>query len=197
MKTIKFCFVLCAFFSISMVKGQASINPAIQSTLEAFIEHSNKGDWDQAFDLLYPKLFSRVPKQDLVDMMVGTSADGLDLSMGHPRITSTSVPVEEGNETFVRVEFESEMSVNIKADGIYDHPKSIQAMDQDFKATYGEKNVKWDEDQKSYKVNAQKSMMAINTGNNVWKLVEINMDQPELMEYLFSPSVMDALVRVE
>jgi hypothetical protein len=197
MNAIKLFFVLCAFLTSPMLRGQASINPAIQSTLETFIAASNQEDWDKAFDLLYPKLFNRVPKQDLVDLMVGMEKDGMKLAMKNTRITSTSVPVEEGNETFVRVEYDADMEVYLTTGGIYDHPKSIMAMDQQFRSTYGESNVKWYEARKTYLIKAHKAMMAINIGNNTWKLVEINMDQPELMEYLFSPSIMDALVRIE
>jgi len=197
MNTFKLLFVLCAFFTTSLVTGQANINPAIKTSLDAYIKYSNEKNWDKAFDLLYPKLFTRVPKQDLVDLMVGMEKDGMSLGMKNTRITSTSVPVSEGTETFVRVEYDADMDVILAAGSSYDHPKPVMSMEQQFKATYGDSNVKWSEDQKTYQIKAHKAMMAINTGDDKWKLVEINMDQPELMEYLFSPSIMDALVRVE
>ena len=56
--------------------------------------------------------------------------------------------------------------------------------------------MKWNEGTKQYLIKANKAMMFINTGSDVWKLVEINMEQPQLMESLFSPSIMDALVRL-
>ena len=197
MNTFKLLFIFCAFFTTSMVNGQAKINTSIQSTLDEFIKYSNEKDWDKAFSLLYPKLFNRVPKQELVNLMVGMEKDGMALGMKNTRITSTSVPMEEGNETFIRVEYDADMDVNLAAGGIYDHPKSIQAMDEQFKATYGGSNVKWNAEQKTYQIKAHKAMMAIQMADKNWKLVEINMDQPDLMEYLFSPTIMDALVRVE
>jgi hypothetical protein len=198
MNAIKFFFVLSAVLFTTALKSQAAINPDIKTSLDAFINYSNQQDWDKAFSLLYPKLFNKVPKQDLVDLMVGMDSDGLSLKMSNMRITSTSVPVVEGNETFVRVEYEADIDLTIEEGGIYDHPKSIQAMQEQFVSTYGETNVRWVEDSKKYQVlSSKKSMMAIKTGNESWKLVEINMDQPALMEYLFSPSIMDALVRLE
>ena len=197
MNTFKLLFILCAFFATSMVNGQAKINPGIQTTLDDFIKYSNQKDWDKAFNMLYPKLFNRVPKQELVNLMVGMEKDGMALGMRNTRITSTSVPMEEGNETFIRVEYDADMDVNLAAGGIYDHPKAIQAMDEQFKATYGGNNVKWNAEQKTYQIKAHKAMMAIQMADKSWKLVEINMDQPELMEYLFSPTIMEALVRVE
>ncbi len=197
MNAIKFFFILIAVLFTSALKSQAVINPDIKSSLDAFIDYSNQQNWDKAFGLLYPKLFNKVPKQDLVDLMVGMESDGLSLKMSNTRITSTSVPVEEGNETFVRVEYESDMDVVVETGGIYDHPKAILAMEQQFNGTYGDSNVRWSEDSKKYQVIANKAMMAIKTGNESWKLVEINMDQPALMEYLFSPSIMAALVRIE
>ena len=122
MKTISFFFILSAVLFTSAVSGQAVVNPAIKNTLDAFIDYSNKQDWDKAFDMLYPKLFTKVSKQELVDLMGGQGSEGLNLQMKNTRITSTSVPVEEGNETFVRVEYESDMEVNIVAGGAYDAP---------------------------------------------------------------------------
>ncbi len=197
MNTIKIFFVLSAVLFTSALTGQAVVNPAIKNTLDTYIDYSNKQDWNKAFDMLYPKLFSKVSKQELIDLMGGPGSEGLNLQMKNTRITSTSVPVAEGNETFVRVEYESDMEVNIMAAGDYDAPKAIQAMDEQFKTTYGKNNVKWDEGNKQYKIKANKAMMFINTGSDVWKLVEINMEQPQLMESLFSPAIMDALVRLE
>lgn len=197
MNTIKFFFILSAVLFTSAITGQAVVNPAIKNTLDAYIDYSNKQDWDKAFDMLYPKLFTKVSKQELINMVGGAGSEGLNLLMKNTRITSTSVPVEEGNETFVRVEYESDMEVSIVAGGDYDAPKAIQAMDEQFKNTYGKNNVKWEEGTKQYKIKANKAMMFINTGSEVWKLVEINMDQPELMNSLFSPAIMDALVSIE
>lgn len=197
MNTIKLFFILCTVLVSSALKGQAAINPDIQSSLDAFIKYSNDQDWDKAFDLLYPKLFKQVAKQDLVDLMVAMEADGMSLRMTNTRITSTSAPMEEGNETFVRIEYTADMEVDIAAGGIYDHPKAITSMEEQFKTTYGSKNVKWDVDNKEFNILARKSMMAINGVEGGWKLIEINMDQAELMKSLFSPSVMEALVLVE
>jgi len=194
---MKFLLILSAVFFTTLVKGQASVNPAIASTLDAFIEQSNNKDWDKAFDLIYPKLFTRVPKQDLIDLMMGMESDGISLRMTNARITSTSVPVTEGEETFVRVEYVSDMNVDITPGGMYDYPKSVQAITEQFQATYGASNVKWVEGSKRFEILASKAVIAVNTGDGGWKLVEINMDQPELMAYLFSPTIMDALVRVE
>lgn len=180
-----------------VVNGQAVINPAIESTLNQFIDYSNKQDWDKAFDLLYPKLFTKVAKQDLMDVMTGMEADGLSLQMANTHITSTSVPMKEGEETFVRVQYVSDLTVTIKSGGLYDYPKSIQAIEEQFKSIYGASNVKWDPGANQYHIVANKAMIAIQGQTGDWKLVEVNMDQPALMESLFSPAVMDALVRKE
>ena len=197
MKVTRFFILTLVVLASNAAKGQAVINPAIEETLNQFITYSNQHDWDKAFDLLYPKLFTKVPKQDLLDIMKSTEADGLNLQMTNTRITSTSVPVLDGEETFVKVQYISDLSVTIQPGGKYDYPKSIQAMDEQFKIIYGPNNVKWDDSAKQYKIIANKSMMAIQSKQGDWKLVEINMDQPELMESLFPGSVMQTLIRVD
>lgn len=197
MKVLRFFILTMVVLASNAAKSQALINPAIEETLNRFITYSNQQDWDKAFDLLYPKLFTKVPKQDLLDIMKSTEADGMNLQMANTRITSTSVPVTEGDETFVRVQYVSDLTVTIQQGGKYDYPKSIQAMDEQFKIIYGTNNVKWDDAAKQYKIVANKSMMAIQAKQGDWKLVEVNMDQPELMESLFPASVMETLVRVD
>jgi hypothetical protein len=178
-------------------KAQVIVDPDVQSRLDQYIGYTNDAKWDEAFDMVYPKLFTKVTKQDLVDMMVGMQADGMNLHMDNTRVISVTTPVEEGNETFLRLDYVSDLTVTIEKGGIFDAPKAIQAIDEQFKAAYGRPNVKWNEDERIFAIRAHKAMMAIHNGNRDWKFVEINMDQPELMEYLFSPSIMDALVRVE
>lgn len=197
MKTISFFFFLSAVLFTTALQGQAAINPGIQSSFDAYIQYSNNKEWDKAFDLLYPKLFTKVAKQDLVDVMLGMEADGMELQLRNTKITSTSVPVVEGDETFVRVEYVSDMVVSIVTDGKYDAPKSIQAIEEQFTHIYGDGNVKWDVTNKQYKIIAHKAMIAVKTVSDEWKLVEVNMDQPELMQSLFSPAVMDALVSIK
>lgn len=193
----KFLFVLSAVLFSFVLKGQAVINPAIQTKLDAFIKYSNQKDWDKAFDLLYPKLFTKVAKQDLIDLMMGMESDGLSINMSNMRITSTSAPVQENNETFVRVGYTADLSVNVRPGGLYDAPKAIQAIEEQFNATYGDDNVKLDQDNKQFQIKATKAMIAIEVAKDDWKLVEINMDQPEIMEFLFSPAIMESLVRTE
>ena len=69
------------------------------------------------------------------------------------------------------------------------------AIEEQFKAVYGVENVKLNLERKQYQIKAMKSMIAIQSGNDDWKLVEINMDQPELMASLFSPAIMESMVQ--
>ncbi len=178
------------------VQAQAPINPAIKSKLDSFIDYSNSQQWNKAFDLIYPKLFTKVPKADMVDLMERMEA-GMTLKMTNTQIVSSSSPVQDGDETFVRLTYSSDMTVTIEQGGMYDSPKAIQAIGDQFKSTFGGRSVQWDPDLKQYNIRATKNMMAVHSGNDDWKLVEINMEQPDLMEYLFSQKIMDELVRTE
>src|SRR5690349_81460 len=91
------------FLLVLPLSAQVKINPEIQKKVTAFIELSNQKKWNEAFDLLYPKLFTHVPKQDLVDMMNGMEQDGMSLQRGNIKLLSASVPFEEANESFVRL----------------------------------------------------------------------------------------------
>jgi hypothetical protein len=195
MMNIKLFFVLTSvLFSVSM-QAQEAVSPEIQQKVDAFIELSNQKIWDQAFDLMYPKLFLKVPKQELVDLMTSMDRDGLSLHRSNLKLRSSTVPFYEGDETYVRMEYTADLAVQVTAGSMYDADKPIMGMTQQFESSYGETNVKYDPAAKKYDIRASISMMAIKSQNQ-WYLVEINNDQKELMEYLFSENVLNALVRL-
>jgi hypothetical protein len=78
---------------------------------------------------------------------------------------------------------------------MYDYPKSLMALQQQYNTIYGPENVSFDQDRKLFTIVASTSMMAVDNGTGNWKLVEINFDQPGLMESIFSPFILDSLVK--
>ncbi len=197
MTTIRLITAFLFLFVSSLSFSQLTSNPDIQNRLDAFIDLTNQHKYSDAFDVMYPKMFTQVAKQELFDMMNAVNNDGLSVSIENRRITSFSAPFEEGNEKFVRIEYTAEMVVGLTPGGLYDSPKASQAMFQQFQSTYGETNVKWNADEKKYSIRAHKAMMAIQQDGGEWYLMEINPDQMELMKSLFSESVINALVKVE
>lgn len=176
--------------------AQMAFDPAIQVRFDSFIHYSNLSQWDKAFNLVYPKLFSQVPKAEMVQLMLDMS-QGLDIKMENTMITGATAPIREGNETFVRVTYTSTLSMQIEQGGIYDAPKPIQDIGNQLKSTYGGRSVQWDADEKKYNIMATKNMMAIRNDGGEWYLIEINMEQPVLMESLFPGNILDQLVRTE
>jgi hypothetical protein len=186
-------FLMGGFASLS---SQVKIDPAIKVRFDSFILYSNMGQWEKAFNLVYPKLFSQVPKTEMVQLMQ-SMGDGLAIQMEDTRITEASAPIEEGDETFVRLSYTSNITMAITKGGIYDTPKAIQAIGDQLKSTYGGRSVQWNDNEKEYNITAVKSMMAIKNAAGEWHLIEINLNQPQLMESLFPATIMDQLVRNE
>ncbi|MEP6794838.1 MAG: hypothetical protein ABJB16_10965 [Saprospiraceae bacterium] len=192
----KFLSTLSAFLISLTLTAQIKVNADIQKQFDSFVELSNQKKWDQAFDLMYPKLFTQVPKQDLVDLMTSMDQDGLSFTRSNIKFKSTAEPVVEGNETFVKIDYTADLTVKIAEGSIYDAPKAISGMTEQFQTSYGKGNVKWDDAGKAYTILVTISMIAIHSTNQ-WYLIEINKDQMGLMESLFPAPVMDALVRTE
>lgn len=184
--------VLCLF--ILGLNAQSADQAEIRQKLDKFIELTNLKNYSEAFDMLYPKMFVTVGKQELIDLVNNEEKNGLSMILQNHKITGFSAPVVEGNETFVKVDYEAELLVNIAPGTMFDYPKAMIAMQQQFEQSYGVSNVKLDEDAKQFSIKANKSTMAIRPQGEGWYLAEINHDQPALMESLFPASVMKALV---
>ncbi len=196
MSITKFFLSISVLLLTLSLSAQVKVNPDIQAKFDSFVALSNQKKWDQAFDLMYPKLFTKVPKQDLVDLMTSMDQDGLSFTRSNIKLKDSFEPVKEGNETFVKVDYTANLNVKITEGSIYDAPKAISGMTEQFQTSYGKTNVKWDEAGKQYTILVTISMIAIQNDNQ-WYLIEINKDQMELMESLFPAPVMDALVRTE
>ena len=196
MNTIRlFSFFIVMLLAVT-AKAQLTSNPDIQKRLDAFIDLTNQKKYSEAFDLMYPKMFNQVNKQELVDMMTSMNNDGLGVTINNRRITSFSAPVVEGNESFVRIEYTADLVIGLTPGGMYDSPKAAEAMLQQFQQTYGATNVKYSTTDKKYNIIAHKAMMAIQPEGQNWYLIEINTDQMELMKSLFSENVINSLVLV-
>ncbi len=191
-----YCTLTCLVLTIS-AHAQVTSNTEIQIRLDAFLELTNQKKYNEAFDLLYPKMFSQIGKQELVDLMTAMEKEGMSLLVTNRRISKFSAPFREGNEDYVRIDYTADVAINIADGGMYDSPKAAQAMMDQFQAIYGEPNVQWSADDKTYKIQATKAMMAIRQDGKEWYLAEINTDQMELMKSLFSEAVINALVQVK
>jgi|SRR5688572_27125378 len=194
MNSIRSLFVFAALLLAGTLQAQVSANPEIQKRLDAYIDLTNQKKYSEAFDLMYPKVFSLVGKQELIDMMDAAYSDGLSLQLTSHKITTYSAPFTDGNETFVRIEFDADMAVQIAPGGSYDAQKPILGMLEGFRTTYGPENVKWDATKKLYTIHTHKKMLAIQEEGKEWYLIEINKDQMDLMKSLFSEAVINALV---
>ena len=178
------------------LSAQVTHNPDIQKRLDAFIDLTNQKKYSEAFDLMYPKMFDHVSKQELIDL-TSPKDSGLSLQITNHQNTRFSAPFQDGSETFVRLDFNADIIVDVTKGGMFDYPKATLGILQQFQATYGEENVDWNEAEKQYTIKADKAMMAIKGNEGVWYLAEINPDQMELMESLFSEPVVNALVKVQ
>lgn len=188
-----FLLAITCLTSISLT-GQIQAHQEIQKRLDTYIDLTNRKDYSAAFDIMYPKMFSVVNKQDLIDMMNSATMDGLSFALSNRNVSSYSSPFKEGNETFVRIEYSADMAIKITEKGMYDSDIAAQAMLEGFKQTYGASSVNYDPTTKIYTINASKSMMAIQEEGKDWYLIEINPDQMDLMKSLFSESVISKMV---
>ena len=177
--------------------AQLNLNPAIQGRLDAFIELTNQQKYNEAFDIMYPKMFEQVRKEDLIDLMTSMNNEGLTLQVLNHKITSSSLPLVDGHETFVRMDYSANMTITIKEGTMYDSEKAAIGMKQQFESVYGAENVKWNPENKTYTILVDKAMMAVQSDGGDWYLAEINADQTDLMKSLFPEAVLKALVNVE
>ena len=190
MKNIAFFLLLI----LSVVSGQVAsqaYQDEITTEVNQFIELSNLGDWDQAFDKMYPKLFESVTKEELVVMMQQMEESGVQIKTNEHEIKSFSNIETVGEEDFVFVKYKAIQTLKMGAE-IMDDESQRGAMLFNLKSMFGSDSVSFEESEKAFVINAEKSMYAIsNKGVGKWYLVENNQEQVDLLNLLIPTEIQE------
>ncbi|MEL7121570.1 MAG: hypothetical protein AAFO07_19135 [Bacteroidota bacterium] len=183
-------FLLLSAFTLS-----AQNTDVIDDTLEKYIKATNEKDWNAALDLVYEKLFTLAPKEQMLAMFQQMDAMGMSIKMTDYSITNKSEPIEADSSQFVIVNYDSREKLTLNNEA-FSGDEMINMMKQQFVMTYGEDGVSWDKESKTFDLKGKKTMLAISKDGENWKFIEYKNTDPNqkmIFSQIIPAEVIEAL----
>ena len=105
------CLLLTALSTATW--GQSE---AIQNRLNEYFQATEAKDWSKVVDMVYPKLFTQVKKEDMVQMFADMEGNGMEFSMKDFTVNDISEPVTHEGESFALVDYSAGMNIRFTSE---------------------------------------------------------------------------------
>ena len=173
--------------------GQSSETDAIQQRLDEYFQATEAKEWDKVVDMVYPKLFTLVKKEDMVQLFADMEGNGMVFQMKNFKVNSISETADHEGERFALVDYSAGMNIRFTS-AAYQDSSMVSVLQASFAATYGEENVRYKKEDNSFDIQAEKTMFAIAPeGSADWAFMENNPGQEGLLGTLIPEVVREKL----
>ena len=173
---------------VSKIEVNDDLKTQFAIDLSNYFKAFNQEDWDGVIDMVYPKLFDLITKDQMVQLFIQIKEMGMDMKLELMLIDKISEIINYESSSFCRVYYNGILTIGISG-------KMLEGKDQlkqSFISAYGLENVKYDSINKKFDINAKKSMMAISSiDSNNWTYIEYDEQQEEMLYQLMPKEVLD------
>lgn len=195
MKVTKFfgILILSVITSMTLTAQDTDHRAVVSDSLEVYLQANYDKDYDKIMDMVYPKLFDIVAREDMIAMFEGMASEGIAFEISNGQVDKISEVMVQGEERFARVDYRMDMMMRFT--GIEYEAEATQDMiHTSFQAQYGEENVRRKDG--AFYITSAKSMIAIAPlDQENWTFMEMNVDQPELLKMLLPAEVIEAFAK--
>lgn len=177
------------FFILGLsARGQADAG-AIQGRLHEYFKATEAKDWNKVVDMVYPKLFTLVEKEAMVQLFADMEGNGMEFQMKDFQVHKISETVAHEGERFALVGYSAGMNIRFTS-AAYQDSSMVSILQASFAATYGDGNVRYNKEDNSFDIQAEKTMFAIAPeGSGEWAFMENNPGQEGLLGALIPEAV--------
>lgn len=162
--------------------------------LDSFFQLNHLQDLDRVLDYTYPKLFTIVPREQMLGIMKSTfdneemtvKMDSLKLIKSWPMLSTT-----EGS--FVKMEYSMIMRMLFKQKDSTDTPENMETVSSLLNMKYGAGNVRYDSLLNQIVIVNKSQLLAIKDNHSQqWTFINYLKDDP-LIDLLLSKDIIDKL----
>jgi hypothetical protein len=184
--------LLIAVFGIA---GHTQLDTALLNRVNQLLKVTQLKDLDKLMDYTYPKLFSIVPRDLMIETLKQTY-DSEEFSVEPDSVEVIKIfPVFIIKDTsYVKVKHSMLMRMKFKEPLDTSDIESKLMLVSILEAKYGEGNVRFDAAANSLNILAKPYLVGIkDTISNTWTFVNLDEDNPAMLELLFSQAVRNKL----
>ena len=190
MKSIFFWLLFLVFGNI----GNAQQDTSLVNRVNEMLKLTQLKDLEKVMDYTYPKLFTIVPRDLLLTTMKKAyDTDEFAIELDSAKI-DTIFPVFVINDTsYVKVKHSMLMKMKYKEPYDTADKASKEFMVSMMEQKFGKGNVRFDPVANSLNIFMVPDMVGIKVKNSKWTFVNLNEDNPAMMDMIFSKKVLTRL----
>ena len=188
MKKIAILLLFC--FVISTGIAQKQLKQHFEKDIKNYTTAFNNKKWDKVTQMMYPRMFEMMSKEKMILVLDQMDNLGIKMTTDFRSIDKISSVIENGNEKYCKIQYYGVISV--KLSGLISQGSLlVQAqLEQEF----GKKNVRYNEANNSFTIQAHRSMLAIaNKKSEDWKYIDVNLPQAKGLKRLIPAKVQEQL----
>ena len=189
MKKLFILSLLFAFIASPLLSQTTSQN-TINDRLNLYFQATKEKRWNDLIELIYPKLFEKLTKEEMVTLFEDMEGNGIQLNMEDFNATNISEVLQHGSEQFALVDYNAKMIIQFTSQ-VDRAPEMVEVFRNSFNNTYGENNVVYHAENNSFELQVKKSMFAIaDVEKNNWTFIESDATQNAMLGELIPEAVM-------
>lgn len=190
----KLLILIAIIFAISTTYANDKLKDKFTTDLEKYIAAYNKEDWSQVTDFLYPKLFTLVPKESVIEGMSAKDDSGLKMKMSDINISRISKPINYKEELLHILDYNLQLELDL--DSTLNSQKDL--MKSMFISQYGKENVKHNKDMSHFSVKSKLQMIAVSVDNGTkFYYLENSKGNDEFLEAIFDKELIKLIRKNE
>jgi hypothetical protein len=167
----KIILVLFSILTILISCGQNdNLNKKFQKDIKEYTEAYSDHDWEKVTDMIWPKLFDSLPKQQMILFLMLSESIGPKTVMEFNKMDSLSEIIVNGDEKYCRIFYSVFIRCAVSGDL---WSKDNEHVRKSLEEKYGADKIQFDEKKHLVIIPSVRSMIAISGKNkNDWKYVE-------------------------
>lgn len=151
--------------------GRDNPKEIFEKDLTVYLDYYNKTDWEKLTGMIYPRFFIAVRKSQVIETLKMLDSVGMKRTFQLKGIEKITPILSDGEESFCRIFYNTGITVVINKVQLPQLEKFIE----DFTEDFGKENVKFDEKEFIFTINAHQSVIAVSgKDKNKWSYMELN-----------------------
>ena len=190
MKTINLALLFLGFGLICHSQQDTSLVYRVNQMLKL----TQLKDIEKVMDYTYPKLFTIVPKETLIDAMKSAyDTDDFTIEIDSVNIQKIFPVFKVDDTSYIKVKHTMLMKMKYKEAYDTANKEEKQFMVSIMEEKFGKGNVRFDPVANSLNIFMTPDLVGIKPNSFTWTFVTLNEDNPQMLNTLFSKQVLDKL----
>ncbi len=166
----KIVLFLSIILCTNSIFAQKDLQKFFSAELVKYTSAFNKKDWDKVADMMYPKVFSLMSKENMITIVEGMDTMGVSMKTNFKKVTKVSNVVNHGGEKFCKINYFGIVTVKLS----FLMAQTSSMWKDQFSKEFGKENVTYDEAKSMFTIKANRSMIAVSPKDKTdWKYLDI------------------------